>query len=144
MCGCTTAVATATQMTYCCLFIVWFRTRRRELSDRTTVATWRFRTRHRLSQIKQIMQGGACRAKVCCWTPRSGADIGQDCVYVAQFIERVFEQAAGLALSSCRRDSSYEWRERERAFTHFLLEALQRRCRTTPGFRDRSGRRSPR
>lgn len=84
-----------------------------------------------ISRVKQIMQEAPARAKVLLLDAcHSGADIGQKGPrpMSPQFIERVFEQAAGLAiLSSCQQGQlSYEWRERERsAFTHFLLEALQ-------------------
>jgi len=45
-----------------------------------------------------------------------------------EFIERVFEQAEGMAiLASCKQGQlSYEWRLQERSvFTHYLLDALQ-------------------
>jgi hypothetical protein len=84
-----------------------------------------------VSRVKEIMQKAPARAKVLLLDAcQSGAAIDHKGPrpMSAQFIDRVFAQAAGMAiLSSCQQDElSYEWQERERsAFTHFLLEALK-------------------
>lgn len=84
-----------------------------------------------VSRVKEIMQKAPARAKVLLLDAcHSGANIGQKGPQpmTAEFIERVFQQAAGMAiLSACQQGQvSYEWRLRERSvFTHYLLEALQ-------------------
>lgn len=83
-----------------------------------------------VTRVKQIVERAPARAKVLLLDAcHSGADIGQKGPrpMTPEFIQRVFEQAEGLAiLSSCKQGQvSYEWRLRERSvFTHFLLEAL--------------------
>lgn len=83
-----------------------------------------------VTRVKQIVERAPARAKVLLLDAcHSGADIGQkgQRPMTPEFIQRVFEQAEGLAiLSSCKQGQvSYEWRLRERSvFTHFLLEAL--------------------
>lgn len=86
----------------------------------------------RVGRVKEIMENAPARAKVIILDAcHSGADIpGQKGPkpMSAEFIRRVFEQAAGLAiLASCAQGQlSFEWQARERSvFTHFLLEALQ-------------------
>jgi uncharacterized caspase-like protein len=77
------------------------------------------------------MERSPARAKVIILDAcHSGADIGGKGAkpMSAEFIRRVFEQAAGMAiLASCTQGQfSYEWRAQERSiFTHFLLEALE-------------------
>jgi hypothetical protein len=84
-----------------------------------------------VSRIKEIMKSAPARAKVVILDAcHSGADIGGKGPQpmTAEFIRRVFEQAAGLAiLSSCTKgEVSYEWQAQERSvFTHYLLEALR-------------------
>lgn len=83
-----------------------------------------------VTRVKQIVEAAPARAKVILLDAcHSGADIGQKGPrpMTPEFIQRVFEQAEGLAiLSSCKQGQvSYEWRLRQRSvFTHFLLEAL--------------------
>ncbi len=83
-----------------------------------------------VSRVKQILEDSPARAKVIILDAcHSGADIGSKGPkpMTAEFINRVFEQAEGLAiLASCKQGQlSYEWREAERGvFTHYLLEAL--------------------
>jgi uncharacterized caspase-like protein len=83
-----------------------------------------------VARVKQIVERAPARAKVLLLDAcHSGADVGQKGPrpMSPEFIQRVFEQAEGLAiLSSCQQGQvSYEWRLRERSvFTHFLLEAL--------------------
>lgn len=83
-----------------------------------------------VSRVKAIMEAAPARAKVIVMDAcHSGADIGSKGPrpMSPEFIQRVFEQAEGLAiLSSCKQmQLSYEWRTQERSvFTHFLLEAL--------------------
>lgn len=82
-------------------------------------------------RIKQIMDAAAARAKVILLDAcHSGANIGQKGPkpMTPEFIQRVFEQAEGMAiLASCKQGQlSYEWRAQERSvFTHYLLEALK-------------------
>ncbi len=84
-----------------------------------------------VSRIKEIMEHAPARAKVIVLDAcHSGADTGGKGPWPmsAEFIQRVFEQAEGLAiLASCKQGQvSYEWQAQERSvFTHFLLEALQ-------------------
>lgn len=84
-----------------------------------------------VSRVKAIMEEAPARAKVIVLDAcHSGADIGGKGPkpMSPEFIQRVFEQAAGLAiLSSCQQGQlSYEWQARERSvFTHYLLEALR-------------------
>ncbi len=83
-----------------------------------------------VARVKQIMEAAPARAKVILLDAcHSGANIGQKGPkpMTKEFIERVFEQAAGMAiLASCTQGQfSYEWRGQERSvFTHYLLEAL--------------------
>ena len=83
-----------------------------------------------VTRVKQIVERAPARAKVLLLDAcHSGADIGQKGPQpmTPEFIQRVFEQAEGLAiLSSCKQGQvSNEWRLRERSvFTHYLLEAL--------------------
>lgn len=84
-----------------------------------------------VSRVREIMEQSPARAKVMVLDAcHSGANIGQKGPkrMSAEFIRRVFEQAAGLAiLASCKQGQlSYEWRAQERSvFTHFFLEALK-------------------
>jgi N-acetylmuramoyl-L-alanine amidase len=83
-----------------------------------------------VSRIKQILNQAPARAKVIVLDAcHSGADIGKKGPQpmTADFINRVFEQAEGMAiLASCKQGQfSYEWRRRERSvFTHYWLDAL--------------------
>ncbi len=83
-----------------------------------------------VTRVKQIMEAAPARAKVLLLDAcHSGADIGQKGPQpmTPEFIQRVFEQAEGMAiLASCKQGRvSYEWRPRERSvLTHYLLEAL--------------------
>lgn len=83
-----------------------------------------------VTRVKQIVEAAPARAKVLLLDAcHSGADVGQKGPrpMTPEFIQRVFEQAEGLAiLASCKQGQvSYEWRLRERSvFTHYLLEAL--------------------
>jgi len=85
----------------------------------------------RISRVKEIMERAPARAKVIVLDAcHSGADIGGKGPkpMSADFIRRIFEQAAGTAiLASCMQGQlSYEWQAQERSvFTHFLLEALR-------------------
>lgn len=82
-------------------------------------------------RVKAIMEKAKARAKVILLDAcHSGADFGGKGPQKMspEFIQRVFEQAKGLAiLASCEQGQlSYEWRKQERSvFTHYLLEALQ-------------------
>lgn len=84
-----------------------------------------------VTRVKQIIDAAPARAKVILLDAcHSGADIGKKGPQPMsqEFIERVFEQAEGIAiLASCKQGQvSYEWRLRERSvFTHYLLESLQ-------------------
>lgn len=84
-----------------------------------------------IRRVKNIMEGARARAKIIILDAcHSGAHIpGKGPVKMtAEFIQRVFEQSAGLAiLASCKQQElSYEWQSEERSvFTHFLLEALR-------------------
>ncbi len=83
------------------------------------------------TRVKQIMDTAPARAKVILLDAcHSGANIGQKGPkpMTPEFIQRVFEQAEGLAiLASCKQGQfSYEWRLQDRSvFTHYLLEALR-------------------
>jgi hypothetical protein len=85
----------------------------------------------RVSRVKEIMEEAPARAKVIILDAcHSGADIGGKGPkpMSAEFIRRVFEQAAGMViLASCTQGQlSYEWQAQERSvFTHFMLEALK-------------------
>lgn len=86
-----------------------------------------------ISIIKEILQDPSttkARAKVMILDAcHAGASIGKGAEPMSEeFINRVFEEAEGLAiLSSCKKqERSYPWlANRRSAFTHFLLEALQ-------------------
>ena len=84
-----------------------------------------------VTRVKEIMSAAPARAKVILLDAcHSGADIGKKGPkpMTKEFIERVFEQATGMAiLASCTQGQfSYEWRAQERSvFTHYLLEALK-------------------
>ena len=84
-----------------------------------------------VTRVKQIIDAAPARAKVILLDAcHSGADIGKKGPQSMsqEFIERVFEQAEGMAiLASCKQGQvSYEWRAQVRSvFTHYLLEALQ-------------------
>lgn len=83
-----------------------------------------------VSRIKEIMEQAPARAKILILDAcHSGANIGGKGPkpMSAEFIQRVFEQAEGMAiLASCKQGQlSYEWQDEGRSvFTHFLLEAL--------------------
>jgi hypothetical protein len=84
-----------------------------------------------INQIKKIMQQSSARAKVLILDAcHGGAAIGTKGPrrMSPDFIQRVFEQAQGIAiLSSCMQNQvSYEWQKQSRSvFTYYLLEALQ-------------------
>ena len=84
-----------------------------------------------VARVKQIVDGAPARAKVILLDAcHSGANIGAmgPKPMTKEFIERVFEQAEGMAiLASCKQGQlSYEWRVQERSvFTHYLLDALK-------------------
>lgn len=83
-----------------------------------------------ISRIKEILSRAKARAKVIILDAcHSGADIGKKGPkkMSAEFIQRVFEQAEGMAiLASCKQGQvSYEWNSKEcSVFTYFLLKAL--------------------
>lgn len=83
-----------------------------------------------VTRIKEILNGASARAKVIILDAcHSGASIGKKGAtpMTPEFIGRVFEQAAGMAiLSSCKQDQvSWEWSDkRQGVFTHYLLDAL--------------------
>lgn len=83
-----------------------------------------------VTRVKQIMDAAPARAKVILLDAcHSGANIGQKGPkpMTPEFIQRVFEQAEGLAiLASCKQGQfSYEWdRQKGSVFTHYLLDAL--------------------
>ena len=84
-----------------------------------------------VARVKQIMDAAPARAKVILLDAcHSGADIGKKGPQpmTKEFIERVFEQAEGMAiLASCKQGQfSYEWGLQEGSvFTHYLLDALK-------------------
>lgn len=83
-----------------------------------------------IERVKRIMESANARAKVLILDAcHSGANImGKGPKKMSpEFLERVFEQAEGLAiLASCKQNElSYEWRENDQSvFTHYLLDAL--------------------
>ncbi len=82
-----------------------------------------------MARVHQIMEESQARAKVIVLDAcHSGASVGKSSPRMSpEFIERVFEQAEGLAvLASCKQNQqSWEWPEEDHGvFTHFLLEAL--------------------
>ena len=83
-----------------------------------------------VSRVVHIIKNAAASAKIIILDAcHSGANIGGKGpkIMSVEFIQRVFEQAEGLAiLASCKQGQlSYEWRVRERSiFTHHLLEAI--------------------
>lgn len=83
-----------------------------------------------ISRVREIMQGANARAKVLILDAcHSGANFhGKGPKRMSEdFINRVFEQAEGLAiLASCKQNElSYEWRQNRRSvFTHYLLDGL--------------------
>ena len=83
-----------------------------------------------ITRIKEIMQAAPARAKVIILDAcHSGANIGNKGPepMSPEFIQRVFEQAEGMAiLSSCKKDQlSWEWFDKKQGvFTYYLLEAL--------------------
>jgi uncharacterized caspase-like protein len=82
-----------------------------------------------MSEVRKIINESPARAKVIVLDAcHSGAAIGKaGPAMTPEFIERVFNQAEGLAvLASCKQgQQSWEWPEEGRSvFTHFLLEAL--------------------
>jgi uncharacterized caspase-like protein len=78
----------------------------------------------------KIMQKAKARAKVIVIDAcHSGANVGSKGPkkMSKEFIQRVFEQAEGMAvMASCKQgELSYEWKEQQRsAFTYYLLEAI--------------------
>jgi len=84
-----------------------------------------------VSRVQEIVSQAPARAKVIVLDAcHSGADLGGKGPkpMSAGFIQRVFEQAKGMAvLASCEQGQlSYEWKTQERSvFTHYLLEALE-------------------
>jgi len=84
-----------------------------------------------LKRVKEIMEGAQTRAKVIILDAcHSGANIGTKGPKLMPegFIERVFEQAAGLAiLASCKQGQlSHEWAGKNcSVYTYYLLEALR-------------------
>ena len=93
-----------------------------------------------VAQVKQILMEAQARAKIlivdACHSGTAYQKGGQP--MSAGFLQRVFEEAEGLAvLSSCKQEElSYEWAENKRSvFTHYLLEALDGRAdREEKGF----------
>lgn len=81
--------------------------------------------------VEEIMKAAPARAKVIILDAcHSGADFGGKgpIPMSPKFIQRVFEQAQGMAvLASCQQGQlSYVWKEQQcSAFTHYLLEALR-------------------
>ncbi len=84
-----------------------------------------------LKRVKEIMEQAQARAKVIILDAcHSGGNIGTKAPRSMPegFIERVFEQASGLAiLASCKQGQlSHEWTDNNcSAYTYYLLEALQ-------------------
>ena len=82
-----------------------------------------------MARVHEIMEDSPARAKVIVLDAcHSGASVGKSSPRMTpEFIERVFEQAEGMAvLASCKQNQqSWEWPDKEHGvFTHFLLEAL--------------------
>jgi uncharacterized caspase-like protein len=82
-----------------------------------------------MGDVRELMEQSPARAKVIVLDAcHSGASIGKaEPTMTPEFIQRVFEEAEGMAvLASCKQgQQSWEWPEENRSvFTFFLLEAL--------------------
>lgn len=82
-----------------------------------------------MKDIREIVAQSPAHAKVIVLDAcHSGASIGKaEPTMTPEFIQRVFEQAEGMAvLASCKENQqSWEWAEKQRSvFTYYLLEAL--------------------
>jgi uncharacterized caspase-like protein len=83
-----------------------------------------------MRDVHELMDQSSARAKVIVVDAcHSGASIGKaEPVMTPEFIQRVFEEAQGMAvLASCmQKQQSWEWSEKKRsAFTYYLLDALR-------------------
>jgi uncharacterized caspase-like protein len=82
-----------------------------------------------MRRVRKLMDQSPARAKVVIIDAcQSGGSIGKAPVVMSrEFIQRVFEEAQGMAvlLSCSPGERSWEWPEKRRSvFTHFLLEAI--------------------
>jgi len=82
-----------------------------------------------MKDIREIIEQSPAHAKVIVLDAcHSGASIGKAAATMTpEFIQRVFEEAEGMAvLASCKANQqSWEWPEKQRSvFTYYLLEAL--------------------
>jgi uncharacterized caspase-like protein len=82
-----------------------------------------------MEDVRELMDLSPARAKVIILDAcHSGASIGKaEPVMTPEFIQRVFEEAEGMAvLASCKQgQKSWQWSEKGRSvFTYYLLEAL--------------------
>jgi uncharacterized caspase-like protein len=82
-----------------------------------------------MRDVRELMDQSPARAKVIVLDAcHSGASIGKaEPTMTLEFIQRVFEEAEGIAvLASCKQgQQSWEWPEKKRSvFTYYLLEAL--------------------
>ncbi len=82
-----------------------------------------------MTDVRELMAQSPARAKIIVLDAcHSGASIGKaEPLMTPEFIQRVFEQAEGMAvLASCKQgQQSWEWAEVGRSvFTHYLLDAL--------------------
>ncbi|MBN1487595.1 MAG: AAA-like domain-containing protein [Anaerolineae bacterium] len=82
-----------------------------------------------MKDIRELIEQSPAHAKVIVLDAcHSGASIGKaEPVMTSEFIQRVFEQAEGMAvLASCKENQqSWEWTEKHRSvFTYYLLDAL--------------------
>ncbi|MEZ4735958.1 MAG: caspase family protein [Caldilineaceae bacterium] len=83
-----------------------------------------------MKDVRELLEQSPARAKVIILDAcHSGASLGRAAATMTpQFIQRVFEEAEGMALlASCKGgQQSWEWREQGHGvFTYFLLEALR-------------------
>ena len=82
-----------------------------------------------MKDVREIVEQSLAHAKVIVLDAcHSGASIGKaEPTMTPEFIQRVFEQAEGMAvLASCKENQqSWEWPEKQRSvFTYYLLDAL--------------------
>ncbi len=82
-----------------------------------------------MKDIREIVAQSPAHAKVIVLDAcHSGVSIGKtELTMTPEFIQRVFEQAEGMAvLASCKENQqSWEWAEKQRSvFTYYLLDAL--------------------
>ncbi|MFQ5652771.1 MAG: SIR2 family protein, partial [bacterium] len=82
-----------------------------------------------MHDVRELLEQSPARAKVIMLDAcHSGASIGKaEPIMTPEFIQRVFEEAEGMAvLASCKQgQQSWEWRDKNRSvFTYYLLEAL--------------------